>query len=124
MFTDLLAQLRAAAPTAAILVIGPPDRAQRVRRKWQTMERIGMIVEAQRRAALSMGCAFIDLRAKMGGAGSMLQWVKAGEAQKDHVHFTASGYRLLGDAVYSDLMRNYGIFLEARGAIIADAGRP
>ena len=119
MFTGLLQQFRAAAPTASILVLGPPDRAQRIRRQRQTMARIGVIAEAQRRAALSMGCAFLDLREEMGGSGAMQQWVKAGQAQADHVHFTASGYRLLGDAIYTDIMSQYGAFLKARASIMA-----
>ncbi|MEI9813553.1 MAG: hypothetical protein WDO18_13305 [Acidobacteriota bacterium] len=84
------------------------------------MARIGIIAEAQRRAALIMGCAFVDLRTEMGGPGSMPQWVKAGYAQADHVHFTSPGYRLLGDAVYSDIMSQYWAFLKARAALIAD----
>lgn len=120
MFKDLLREFREAAPAASILVIGPPDRAQRIRRQWQTMTRVGVIAEAQRRAALLMGCAFIDLRAEMGGSGAMLQWVRAGYAQSDHVHFTLPGYRMLGDAVYSDIMTQYGLFLKARAALLAD----
>ncbi len=119
MFTELLARFHSAAPAASILVIGPPDRDQRIRRKWQTLERVGMIAEAQRQAAVDMGCAFIDLRGAMGGAGSMLQWVKAGLAQKDHVHLTGPGYRMLGHAVYRGLMRNYGTFLAVRPQIMA-----
>ena len=119
MFMGLLRQFREASPTASILVLGPPDRAQRVRRQWQSMARIGIIAEAQRRAALLMGCAFLDLRAEMGGAGAMQQWVKAGQAQADHVHLTASGYHLLGDAIYTDVMSQYGAFLQARARIIA-----
>ncbi len=65
------------------------------------MEKIDTINEAQRQAAVATGCAFWDLRAKMGGKGSMLQWVQAGLAQVDHVHFTGPGYRVLGDSVYS-----------------------
>jgi lysophospholipase L1-like esterase len=119
MFMGLLREFREAAPTASILVLGPPDRAQRVKRQWQTMVRIGVIAEAQRRAALLMGCAFLDMRAEMGGAGAMDQWVRAGQAQADHVHFTASGYRLLGDAIYTDIMSQYGEFLKVRASIMA-----
>lgn len=122
MFMGLLRQFREASPTASILVLGPPDRAQRVRRQWQTLARIGIIAEAQRRAALQMGCAFLDLRAEMGGAGAMQQWVRAGQAQADHVHFTVSGYRLLGDAIYTDIMGQYGAFLKARASIMATSG--
>jgi lysophospholipase L1-like esterase len=122
MFSQIIARLRADAPTATILVIGPPDRSQYSRSKgWQTLSGVDMIAEAQREAALSSGCAFWDLRQKMGGKGSMLQWVKAGIAQADHVHFTGAGYQILGDAVFRDLMSQYDIFLKARKAIVAQA---
>lgn len=119
MFEDLLRGFREGAPTASILVIGPPDRSQRIKKKWQTLNQVGVIAEAQRRAAIAVGAAFIDLRAEMGGPGSMEKWVKAGAAQADRVHFTAQGYHLLGDAVYTDIMSQYWVFLKARAAILA-----
>lgn len=129
MYSRLIERLRVAAPTATILVVGPPDRTQRIRKigrqtLWQTMEKIDVIAEAQREAALANGCAFWDLRAKMGGKGSMLRWVAAGMAQADHVHFTGPGYRMLGDAVFRDVMSQYDIFLQARAAIVANATSP
>jgi len=81
------------------------------------MESISMIVEAQREAAIANRCPFWDMRAKMGGMGSMQQWVLAGMAQYDYVHFTSPGYRLLGDAIFRDLMNQYGEFLKARESI-------
>lgn len=119
MFSQLIARLRAAAPAATILVIGPPDRDQHGRKGWIPMDQLDVIVEAQRQAALASGCPFWDLRAKMGGKGSMLQWVTAGIAQSDHVHFTQTGYKLLGDAVFRDLMSQYDLFLKARENIAA-----
>jgi lysophospholipase L1-like esterase len=122
MFTKLIARFRAAAPAATILVIGPPDRDQHSAKKgWQPMDQLDMIVEAQRAAAYSNGCPFWDLRAKMGGKGSMLQWVAAGMAQVDHVHFTGPGYHMLGDAVVRDLLSQYDLFLKARGGNIVAA---
>jgi len=125
MYSQIIAGLRADAPTATILVIGPPDRTQKIRKVgWQTMEKVDVIAEAQREAALASGCAFWDLRAKMGGKGSMLRWVAAGMAQADHVHFTGPGYRMLGDAVFRDVMSQYDIFLQARAAIVANVTSP
>jgi len=121
MYSRLIERLRLDAPTATILVVGPPDRTQKIRKVgWQTMEKVDVIAEAQREAALANGCAFWDLRAKMGGKGSMLKWVASGMAQADHVHFTGPGYRMLGDAVFRDVMSQYDIFLQARAAIVAD----
>src|SRR5579872_5464457 len=122
MFTRLIERLRADAPTAAILVAGPPDRAIKMRGKgWVTLEGMDMIVEAEREAALAQGCAFWDLRAKMGGKGAMREWVLAGMAQPDYVHFTGPGYRMIGDAVFRDLMGQYDIFLKARENVAAAA---
>ncbi len=121
MFQELIGRIRAAAPTATIMVIGPPDRWIKTRKGWVAMDNIDMIVEAQRRAAIATQCAFWDLRAKMGGKGSMQQWVTAGMAQYDHVHFTGTGYRVLGDAVFRDLMSQYDIFLKARAETVAQA---
>jgi lysophospholipase L1-like esterase len=124
MFEELIGRIREAAPAATIFVVGPPDRYIRTRKGWLPMDQIDMIVEAQRQAAAATGCAFWDLRAKMGGKGSMQQWVLAGMAQNDHVHFTGPGYRLLGDAVFRDLMSQYDVFLKARADVVAEAPQP
>jgi lysophospholipase L1-like esterase len=120
-FLELIARLREAAPTASILVAGPPDRDIRVKRAWQPLDGVDMIVEAQREAALASGCAFWDMRAKMGGKGSMREWVAAGMAANDHVHFSGTGYRLMGDSLFRDVMSQYDLFLKARGDIVAAA---
>ena len=118
MFTRLIERLRADAPTAAILVVGPPDRAIKVRGKgWVTLDNVDMIVEAEREAAVAQGCAFWDQRAKMGGKGSMREWVLAGMAQSDYVHLTAPGYHMIGDAMFRDLMSEYDLFVKARNAL-------
>src|SRR5271165_1877924 len=122
MFIQLIGRFRTAAPTATILLIGPPDRYIRTRAKgWIPMDNIDLIVEAQRQAAAATGSAFWDLRAKMGGKGAMREWVLAGMAQGDYVHFTGAGYRMIGDAVFRDLMSQYDLFLKARENLAAAA---
>jgi lysophospholipase L1-like esterase len=118
MFSALLQRFRKAAPTASMLVVGPPDRFYRQRTQWLPYEKIDMIVAAQRDAALANGCAFWDLRAKMGGKGSMREWVLAGLAQYDHVHFTGAGYRLIGNSVFQDLMSQFETFLRVRQQLL------
>lgn len=114
MFSTLLKRFRADAPTASILVIGPPDREYRSRGRWVPMSRIDTIIEAQREAAAENRCAFLDMREMMGGKASMQRWVTAGLAQYDHVHFTGGGYRLLGDSIFQDVMAGYRRFVKAR----------
>ena len=127
MFARVIERLRADAPAATILVIGPPDRSIKVRGKgWVTLDGMDTIVEAERQAALAQGCAFWDQRAKMGGKGSMRQWVQAGMAQADYTHLTAPGYHILGDAVFRDLMSEYDLFVKAREslAVAPNVGQP
>ncbi len=122
MFIQMIGRFRKAAPAATILVIGPPDRFIRTRTKgWVAMDNIDLIVEGQRQAAAATGSAFWDLRAKMGGKGAMREWVLAGMAKGDYVHFTGTGYRMIGDAVFRDLMGQYDVFLKARESVAAAA---
>jgi lysophospholipase L1-like esterase len=114
---QLIARFRQASPTATILVIGPPDRFIRTRKGWVPLENLDQVVEAQRQAAIASGAAFWDTRAKMGGKGSMRNWVYAGMAQSDYVHFTSPGYRMLGDAIFRDVISQYEVFLKARDSI-------
>lgn len=121
MLTRVLRLVREAAPASSILVVGAPDQAVRARRSANPPPGVDLILDAQRRAALENGCGFWNLRAAMGGAGSMKQWVKAGLAQGDYVHLTAPGYRLLGDSLYELIMGQYGIFLSMRKQILGES---
>lgn len=119
-FSAVLEKIRRAAPAASILVIGPPDRLMRVRGKgWTPFARMNEIVEAQRTAARDNRCAFWDLRERMGGERAMLRWVQAGFAQRDHVHFTGEGYRLIGNVVHRDLMAEFERYRQVRERIFA-----
>lgn len=110
--------IREAAPAASILIVGAPDQLVRSRRKLGQSEGLERILAAQREAALEFGCGFWNLRTAMGGRGSMKQWVQAGMAQGDYVHFTTQGYRLLGDALYELLTGQYGVFQTVRRQLI------
>ncbi|MEP7354267.1 MAG: GDSL-type esterase/lipase family protein [Acidobacteriota bacterium] len=109
-----LQRLRAAAPDVPILILSPLDRAVRAGQVWKTMTSMTTVVEAQRNAARVAGCAFVDLRAKMGGAGSMLRWVEAGLAQPDRAHFNNAGYKALARVVFDNLMAEYDRYVAGR----------
>jgi len=120
MFRGVLQRFRAMAPTASFLVVGPPDRAQRINRLWVPLPKLDMISEAQRDVAIEMGGAFWDLRERMGGNGSMKRWVYAGFAQGDFVHLTGAGYRLVGETLYKDLIAHYEEFRRIRQKVFSE----
>jgi lysophospholipase L1-like esterase len=108
MFRQLIERCRRLAPQAAILVIGPPDRELRAGRKgWAPFAGVDRIVEAQRSVCAELGCAYWDLRSRMGGFGSMREWVSVDWAQADHTHFTEQGYTELAGALFMDIVHRY-----------------
>jgi lysophospholipase L1-like esterase len=108
-FASILQRIHRATPEVAILVIGPADRYVHVRgRTWTPVaDPISKIIAAQKSACKEYGCAYWDQRERMGGTGSMRDWVSAQWAQADHTHFTNAGYQQLANALYSDLMQAY-----------------
>ncbi len=48
-----------------------------------------------------------DLYKVMGGLGSSTRWVRNGLMQSDHVHFTSTGYKLIGDLLYNAIIKEY-----------------
>lgn len=64
-----------------------------------------LVQEAMYRLADRTGGAVWDQFAVMGGLKSMETWRKKGLAQKDRVHFTATGYNLIGDLFWDAFVR-------------------
>jgi lysophospholipase L1-like esterase len=108
MFQRIIERCRRLAPNASILVVGPPDRAMRAgRRAWKPFTGVDRIVAAQRDVCHKMNCAYWDQRSRMGGLGSMRDWVSISWAQPDHTHFTGEGYTELASALFSDIVQQY-----------------
>jgi len=108
MFQRIIERCRRLAPNASILVVGPPDRALRAgRRAWKPFTGVDRIVAAQRGVCRQMNCAYWDQRSRMGGLGSMRDWVSISWAQPDHTHFTGEGYTELASALFSDIVQQY-----------------
>ena len=113
-FSAVLQRLRRAAPAASILVLGPPDRFYRVKGRWRPFEGVDHIVAAQQEACRANRCAYWNTRARMGAEGSMVNWVFAGLAQGDYVHFNSLGYQRLATVLFQDIMRQYEGYLKVR----------
>jgi lysophospholipase L1-like esterase len=113
-FNRLLQNLHRIVPDAAILVLGPYDRAMKAgrgrRAAWHTFEGTDRIIADQKESCRQYHCAFYDQRARQGGPGSAIRWVSAGYGQPDRVHLTGTGYRALAQAFYLDLLAAYKKF--------------
>ncbi len=132
-YDDTILRIRAAAPTASILILGPPDmgvreggrNCDRLKSRprpdpnappnvipecqWRTPSVLREIISMQHAAALRNKVAFFNTFASMGGADRMAQWV-TGEprlAYKDHVHLTDLGYHRWADELSSALFADY-----------------
>jgi hypothetical protein len=111
---EVLEKIRDAAPAASILVVGPPDCLYLKRLRRFSSGRLDEVISIQRAAAREAHCGFWNWRARMGGPGSVRQWVAAGLSQRDYVHMTAAGYRLAGELLFKELMFEYERFLALR----------
>lgn len=116
---DALGRVMRAVPTAACLLMGPPDRAIEGATKdtWLTSPRLLEVVASQRRVAKAARCAFYDQLSAMGGEGTIANWAleEPPRAQKDRVHLARDGYAQLGATFVADFLRGYAQFRTEKG---------
>lgn len=91
--------IRACAPEASILFIGPSDMLTQEDGEWQTYPMVPYMDKLLQKMALEEGIAYFSLFQWMGGAGSMKRWQEVGLAGSDGVHFHRVGARKAGNAV-------------------------
>lgn len=102
-YRKLVAKVRRVNPHCAILFTGINDSWRRRSVNPYTQE----AESAFEALAKEYKGVFWDMFGIMGGTGSMSAWQEAGLAQSDKVHFTADGYRLLGDLLFEAIMDCY-----------------
>ena len=98
-FTQELQMLKVLKPGLVILVVGVNDMSQNSPDGYRSYPNIVNLRDAQKKAAFDAGCVFWDLYEAMGGENSMPGWVFANPplAQKDFVHFSIGGARIVGE---------------------------
>ena len=116
----VLARVKAAAPRAGCLIVGPTDRPLPPGRDGKRLPRpkTDAILAVQRKAAAEFGCGHWDAFAAMGGHGAMPRWVAAGLGQRDHVHLTATGYAVLAERWLAALLEGLPVDLRRPPASI------
>lgn len=102
----MLGKLRRVAPTAACVLVAPPDRGQKVLgTRYALWSHIEWVTRIQAEQAPLFGCATWSMQAAMGGPGSAFAWRLASPPlmAADYLHLTPKGYeaigRRLGDAL-------------------------
>jgi len=115
-YRRLVAQVRSANRDAAIVLITNNDSYRKLRGRRYAVNPNGKLVqEAMFELAAELGLGVWDQFEVMGGLESMRTWELAGLAKADKVHFTFSGYRLLGDLMFSALLKSFETYLKEVG---------
>lgn len=107
-YGELISIMQRVNPDCALLFVTNNDSFKRIKKKKYEVNTNGKVVQqAFMEMAKVYGAAVWDQFDVMGGLRSMQDWEKAGLAQKDKVHFTQDGYRLMGDLLYNALIESY-----------------
>ncbi|MBO4504083.1 MAG: hypothetical protein J5730_04670 [Bacteroidales bacterium] len=105
-YLELVRRIRSVAPECAFIFFSNNDTWKKGKKGKYYVNKTGpAVAEVMYRLADLTGGAVWDQFAIMGGLKSMETWRKKGHAQKDRVHFTASGYNLIGDLFYEAFIR-------------------
>ena len=102
---QVLTRVRAAAPGASCLIVGPTDRLGKdAAGNRHTMPHTPSVIATQRQVAAELGCGHWDAQAAMGGAGAMIEWQRAGLATTDDVHLRREGYGWIAELMAHALL--------------------
>lgn len=111
-YRALIETIRKVSPDCAILFITNNDSYKRLRRRRYAVNTNGTLAEAAfKELAQEYDAGLWNQFEIMGGLRSMQQWEKYGLAQKDKVHFTNNGYKLMGDLLFNALIDSYTEYL-------------
>jgi lysophospholipase L1-like esterase len=121
-YADAMHKLRAGAPDAGCLVIGPLDQGVPGADPPRAKHGVSTLIAAQRQFAASDGCAFWDARAAMGGKGAIQRWASRERplAWTDLVHLSMPGQQLMGDLLADAILAHFDAWTSQRDA----AARP
>ncbi len=101
--------LQSANPGSAVLFTLPPDSYK----SGKTNPAISNIETSIRDYCADHDLAWWELRAVMGGAGSINTWRQQKMAAKDLLHYTPKGYMLKGHLFYQSLIKGYKAYSES-----------
>ncbi len=108
-YDSLVARVQAANPDVAIIFVSNNDSY--IHKRY--LNRNGIKVQqSMYHLAKKYNAAVWDMFEVMGGLNSIVVWQKDYLAKRDRVHFTRTGYILLGDLLFDAIIKDYGDYLE------------
>ena len=96
--------IKACAPQASILLIGPSDMSTNIDGVMTTYPLVPYMDKLLKKMAAEEQIAYWSMYDAMGGKDSMVRWVEVGLAGSDYVHFTRAGANKVGKMLYEWLM--------------------
>ena len=113
-YEELIRRIKKVAPNAAILFTTNTDSYKKNRKGKFYQNITGLEVKAaMQNLATKYNGGVWDLFSIMGGLGSIEFWARNGMASnRDRVHLSARGYRLLGDLMFVAFIRKYEEYLK------------
>ena len=96
--------IRACAPQASILFIGPSDMSTNIDGKMTTYPLVPYMDQQLKKMAREENIAYWSMYDAMGGFESMVTWHDKGLAGSDYVHFTRAGANNIGKKLYNWIM--------------------
>jgi lysophospholipase L1-like esterase len=103
---EVIRRVKAAVPSASVLVMSPMDRGQRDSSGHiVTVPTVPRLVEIQKQTAAEMDCAFFNTFQAMGGEGTMARWYESQPrlVSADFMHPLPGGARKVGTLLYHAL---------------------
>jgi hypothetical protein len=109
---EVVEHLKASFPEASFLIVSANDIAVKHAGALASKPSIPLLVEAQKQIARETGAAFWNLYEAMGGANSMVSWVKDKKplASKDCIHFNHRGGKKVADLLTEAIMKEYNVY--------------
>ena len=92
--------IRACAPEASILFVGPSDMSTNIDGQMTTYPLVPYMDKLLKKMAAEEQIAYWSMYDAMGGKDSMIRWVENGLAGSDYVHFTRAGANNIGKKLY------------------------
>ncbi|MBN2892767.1 MAG: hypothetical protein JXL97_12940 [Bacteroidales bacterium] len=111
--------LKNIAPNAQIIVIGPADMSEKMKNSYVTRELLPFLIDEMKKVTFENNCAFWNMYEAMGGQNSMPSWVFHDPplAEKDFIHFTPQGAKIVAQMFYKALIVEYNEYLKQQSLV-------